>query len=298
MKDIFQQKIIDCHHHLWDFNLNIHNWLKENQNIKFHRSYLVNDLTQDIGDLKIIKTVHVQAEINRNYSLYETEWLQNISNSRNDKFPNAIMAYIDLSMPDIESIIVKHKEFKNFRGFRQILRLNENEKDLPKSNKNYLKNESWIQNMSYLQKYDLIFELLCYYNQYEDAAKIINKYQYIKFIINHTLWPEGINKSNFEIWQKGIDKLSSFPNTYIKFSAFGELFPNWTKNIIKPFIDYSFNKFGVERCLFGSNFPVDKFISSSSYLNYWKSYYEIMNELTSEELNKIFYQNAEKVYCI
>ena len=78
---------------------------------------------------------------------------------------------------------------------------------------------------------------------------------------------------------------------YIKLSGFGECFPNWSIDSIRPFIDYTFNKFGIDRCIFASNFPVDKFISSSSYLDYWQSYFDIMKDLNSYELDKLFYSS-------
>ena len=298
MKNLFNQKIIDAHHHFWKFDDNKHGWLKENKNIKFHKNYLANNLINDSESLQLIKTVHIQAEIDREYSLYETEWLQKISNSREDNFPNAILAYIDLTSPNIEETIENHKNFKNFRGFRQILRFDKNNADLTDTKIDYLNNDLWINNMSYIEKNDLIFELLIYYHQYEDATKLINKYSNIKFIINHSLSPQGINISNIEKWKIAINKLSNYSNVYIKLSGFGEIFSNWSLDTIKPFIDFSLNKFGTDRCMFGSNFPVDKFISNSSYLDYWQSYYEIVKDFSQSDLDKIFYKNAEIFYNI
>ena len=298
MKNLFNQKIIDAHHHFWEFDDNKHSWLKENENINFHKNYLANNLVNDSKSLQLIKTVHIQAEIDREYSLYETEWLQKISNSREDNFPNAILAYIDLTSPNIEEVIENHRKFKNFRGFRQILRFDKNNADLTDTKIDYLNNDLWINNMSYIEKNDLIFELLIYYHQYEDATKLINKYSNIKFIINHSLSPQGINISNIEKWKIAINKLSNYSNVYIKLSGFGEIFPNWSLDTIKPFIDFSLNKFGTDRCMFGSNFPVDKFISSSAYPDYWQSYYEIVKDFSQSELDKIFYKNAEIFYNI
>ena len=61
---------------------------------------------------------------------------------------------------------------------------------------------------------------------------------------------------------------------------------------------YSIDKFGIDRCMFGSNFPVDKFLSPSMYTDYWNSYYNIVKDFSSNEKNKLFYINAEKYYKI
>ena len=50
--------------------------------------------------------------------------------------------------------------------------------------------------------------------------------------------------------------------------------------------------------MFGSNFPVDKFLSSSGYFDYWNAYFNIVIDFIDNEKDKMFYQNAEKFYKI
>ena len=73
---------------------------------------------------------------------------------------------------------------------------------------------------------------------------------------------------------------------------------NWTKESIKPLILNCIDFFKIERCMFGSNFPVDKFLSNAKYLDYWQSYFDILNDFTTNDKDKIFYLNAEKYYKI
>jgi len=54
--------------------------------------------------------------------------------------------------------------------------------------------------------------------------------------------------------------------------------------------------FGIDRCFFATNFPVDKLFSS--YEKVWKSYFEITQNFSEEENNKLFFKNAEKFYRI
>ena len=75
MKNIFNQKIIDTHHHLWDPTSNKYNWLISPGHEIFNNIYLIEDFLSDIDSLNIYKSVHVQAEINEMESLYETEWI-------------------------------------------------------------------------------------------------------------------------------------------------------------------------------------------------------------------------------
>ena len=63
---------------------------------------------------------------------------------------------------------------------------------------------------------------------------------------------------------------------------------------IRPFIEQTLDLFGVERCMFASNFPVDKLMSS--YDRLWNSYREITASYSSSEQHHLFYENAIRIY--
>jgi|TARA_B100000959_G_scaffold192449_1_gene201238 predicted TIM-barrel fold metal-dependent hydrolase len=297
MKNIFKQKIIDTHHHLWNLSKNKYDWIKDINNNNFNSNYLLENFLSDVEPLNLIKTVHIQAEINAQYELYETEWIQKISDN-NNCLPNGIIGHVDFLDDEVELKIEKHLLSKNFRGIRQILKYDNNNKSISHTSIDYLNNDNWIKNLSLLQKNDLIFEMLIIYSQYLSAYDVISKYPNILFILNHSLWPIGINSSNFSRWTKAVDLLSSLENVIVKLSGFGELNANWSKEKIKPFILYSIDKFGSNRCMFGSNFPVDKYVSQSKYLSFWEAYFDIVSDFSEDEIDRIFYKNAEKFYKI
>ena len=110
---------------------------------------------------------------------------------------------------------------------------------------------------------------------------------------------KNITSENIVLWQNAIDALSLFENVSIKLSGFSErIIGDWNNNDIKPFIDYSIEKFSVERCMFGTNFPVDKAFSPKTYIDYWDSYHTITSHLSSDEKDSLFFKNAEKYYKI
>ena len=107
-----------------------------------------------------------------------------------------------------------------------------------------------------------------------------------------------VTENSMEAWLSGIKLLSSFDNVVVKLSGFGEFNSKWTEETIRPLILNAIDNFGVGRCMFGSNFPVDKFLSSSGYFDYWNAYFNIVSDFTDNEIDKMFYQNAEKFYKI
>ena len=302
MKEIYNQIIIDAHHHLWDPTSGKYDWLTTQGHEVFNKVYLIKDYAKDSEKLNIVKSVHVQAEINLSEAIYETEWIQKISNSKNslktDGLPNAIVGYVDFLNPDVEFFLEQHLKSKNFRGIRQILNYDKNDSAMSHAKIDYLKESIWLKNFSLLSKYNLSFDLSILLNQTDDAVKLINKEKNILFIVNHTLSPINITNENIKDWLINIKLLSSFDNVAIKLSGFGEFNSNWTESSIRPLILNSIDSFGIDRCMFGTNFPVDRYLSTSSYFDYWNAYFNIISDFNKNEKDNLFYQNAEKFYNI
>ena len=220
MNNINNQKIIDAHHHLWDPTTNKYDWLVSSGHEVFNKLYLIEQYLKDVGNLNIIKSVHVQAEINRVETVHETNWLQQYSelgSSLNiNKFPNAIIGYANFADSNVEKILEGHIKNSNFKGVRQLLNYDKNNKSISACDTNYLEEYDWLNNFSLLKKYNLSFDLSILYNQSESAAKLINKQDNTLFIINHTLTPINIDKESIKFWLKSIKLLSSFDNVVIK----------------------------------------------------------------------------------
>ena len=296
MISVNEQKIIDTHIHLWDLNKYSYDWIANSSNEKLNKNYLLENFLEDSKLLNLDKVVHVEANINIQNNINESRWLQSIADNNIKGIPNAIIGFIDLTNDRAEEEINQHIQFSNFRGIRQILRYDEKEKN---NGLNLLENKKLINNLKLLEKNKLSFDLLIYYHQFKQAVEVIAKYPYLQFIINHSLWPKNITSENFILWQDAIDALSPFENVSIKLSGFSERnTSDWNNKEIKPFIDYSIKKFSVERCMFGTNFPVDKAFSPKRYSEYWEVYYTITSHLTAEENDNLFFKNAEKFYKI
>ena len=295
------QKIIDTHHHLWDPTNGKYDWLIADGHEVFNKVYLHKEFEQDIANLNLIKSVHVQAEINLSETIYETQWLQDYYNNQSlhdRKLPNAIIGFVDFLDIKVEQTLEQHLHYPNFRGIRQILNFDKKNKNISHATFDYLKNDLWFQNFGLLKKFDLLFDLSILINQTEDAENLIKKYDSTLFIINHTLCPHDINNENINLWLDKIKILSKYDNVVIKLSGFGEFNSNWSTESIKPLILYSIDNFGINRCMFGTNFPVDKFLSNASYEDYWKAYLKITQDFSEDEINNLFYKNAEKFYKI
>ena len=72
--------------------------------------------------------------------------------------------------------------------------------------------------------------------------------------------------------------------------------PKWTIDSTRIFVEKTIQIFGIERCMFASNFPVDKIFNT--FDNYWNSFKEITKDYSENDIKLLFSSNAEKYYRI
>ena len=297
--------IVDAHHHLWDLN-NEHtkySWLMVTEGEAFfgdyaaiRKSYLLEDYIKDAENQNLIKSVHVQAEHDDDKPINETAWLQSLADNHSSKLPNAIVAFADFSKDNIVEILDGHQDYKNTRGIRQILSFNKEEPKYSHASEDFMKNTTWVENFKNIRNRNLSFDIQIYKHQMQDAADLANKYDDVLFILNHTGEPCYQNSEYVNSWEENMKKLAKRENVVAKISGLGMFDPNWTIDSTRIFVEKTIQIFGIERCMFASNFPVDKIFNT--FDNYWNSFKNITKNYSNDEKTKLFSSNAEKYYRI
>ncbi len=291
-------KIIDAHHHLWDLSIFPYSWLSQPHPIgdisNIKKNYLIKNFFDDATNLELFKSVHVQCFGGLKSPVEETKWLQSIANE--NEFPHGFVVYSDLLKKDIEEEIEKHCSFDNTRGLRYLLNFDSNNTVDCFAPEEVLINSIWKENYSLLQKYNLSFDVHLWPQQYSYAYSLFKKYPNILNIINHAGTPKERGGDYLNFWKTELKKLASLDNTSIKISGLGMFDQKWSTESIKPIILDCIEIFGIDRCFFASNFPVDKLFSS--YEKVWNCYFDITKDFNIDEKNKLFYKNAEKFYRI
>ena len=298
-------KIVDAHHHLWDLNNadTKYSWLMVTEGEAFfgdyaaiRKSYLIEDYLEDAKNQNIIKSVHVQAEHDDDKPVNETAWLQNLADTHSSKLPSAIVAFADFSKNNVSEILDAHQEYKNTRGIRQILSYNKDEPKYSHATEDFMKDSSWVENFKHIRNRNLSFDIQIYKHQMEDAVNLANKYNDVLFILNHTGEPCYQSKEYIESWEQNMTKLAKCENVVAKISGLGMFDPNWTIDSTRIFVEKTIQIFGIERCMFASNFPVDKIFNS--FDTYWNSFKEITKNYSENDKQLLFSSNAEKYYRI
>ncbi|CAF1129132.1 unnamed protein product [Rotaria sordida] len=104
------------------------------------------------------------------------------------------------------------------------------------------------------------------------------------------------NMASIDQWKAGMSALAQQPNVSCKLSGLAMFQHNWTVESLRPFLEYALNVFGPDRCLFASNFPVDKLHATFGQLV--EAYLQVAKEagLSKQEIERVFHDNACRIY--
>ena len=300
---------VDAHHHLWDLEANHYPWLTPGEGPppfpnfeSLCRNYLVAEFRADTARQSIVKSVHVQAEHDEADPVRETAWLQSVADRpESGGFPHAIVAFADLSEHGVEKILEGHCAHRNMRGIRQMLNYDPRADAVPARNplekrKNLLVDGRFLTNFALLRKFDLSFDMQLFPWQASEAASLVAAHSDTQFIVNHTLMPMDRSESALAIWRDGLATLSRFENVVIKISGLGMSATGWNTETSRRLVGETLECFGPARCLFGSNFPVDRLMID--YDTPWQVFREAISGYSADEQRALLCGNAERFYRI
>ncbi|MDP6821996.1 MAG: amidohydrolase family protein [Dehalococcoidia bacterium] len=298
-------KIIDTHHHLWDLENNRYPWLQTpidhfaGDYSKIRRTYLISDLIADAseGPYELVKSVHVQAEWDHEGDpAGETAWLQGVADSPEaNGLVSAIVGNADFFSPDVEGVLERHAAHANFRGIRQMLNHSQDNPGLNFIDRgDAMDDPAWRDGYRLLAKFGASFDLQIWPWQLEMAARLASDIPEVPIILNHTGMPYASVAAARRQWDAGMRALASTRNVSVKISALGMTDPDWTADDIRPWVEGTIEIFGVDRCMFASNFPVDSM--TSDYTTIWAAYDEITSGLPDADRQKLFHDNAVRYY--
>ena len=255
--------------------------------------YDVSALLADAQDIQVLGSVNIEA--NPGDTISEAHWLQSLAeNPDNRGHPFGIVAYADLSRNDAPEILERLSIYPKLRGIRQILNVHSDSR-YNYVGKDYLALPQWRENLRRLAGYGWSFDLQLYPAQAGGAAEVIRLNPDIQFIINHAgMFVDRNAVKGWREWRSALCALALFENTSIKLSGFAMFDHQWTIESFRPLVLEAIECFGTERCMFASNFPIDRL--HASYSTLWHAYAEIVSGMTAAERENLFIHNAIRHY--
>jgi len=245
-------------------------------------NYQVDDYIKETRNSNVVKAIHVQAAIGSKDPVKETEWLQAMADLKG--IPHAIVAHSDLKSPTVEAELKRHCQYANIRGIRDF------------SYGNYLVDPAFHRGFALLGKYNLVASLDVKWEDMGKLRALAEKFSNIPIVLDHCGFPLKRTPDYFKKWKTGISNLGKAKNVICKISGLGMCDPTWTVDSIRPWVLHCIETFGPGRCLFATNWPVDKL--RSTYDEVIDAYTKIIADFTQDEQKKMFSKNAEKLYQI
>jgi predicted TIM-barrel fold metal-dependent hydrolase len=146
-----------------------------------------------------------------------------------------------------------------------------------------------------LQERNLLFELMAHPDQLEATAEQLAGFDDLTVVVEHTGWPRSNSNEERALWRIGIDALADVGgNVVCKLSGLAMPFGSISVDAFAPWLEYAIEAFGVDRCMFASNFPVDAMYGTFDEL--YDTFSAVTANLDSESRGKLFAANAERVY--
>jgi len=314
--------IIDPHHHLWDFKTG-----------RVNPRYFLEEMLEDTNSgHNILATVFIECGAmfredgpEEEKCLGETEFVNGIAAQSasglygQTRVAAAIVGTAPLSIGEsVRDILEKHIELGGgrFKGIRVGVTWDaspevENHRTSP--NPGILMGDKFREGFEQLDKYDLSFEAWCYHPQIPEVTNLARKHPNNRIVLDHFGGPIGIGPyasrkdEVFEEWKQSVTELAACENVVAKLGGLNMHVNgyNWHENPKPPtsedlceayrrYFEFTLEKFGVDRCLFESNFPVDKL--SCSYAVCWNSFKRLTANYSADEKANLYHDVAKRVY--
>ena len=291
--------IIDAHHHIW--RQDDLPWLKGPMQPRIfgryepiRRDYPMSEFLEDIAGSGVTKSVYVQANWAPERFEDEVAWVQ--AQADETGWPHGIVGYADFLSEDVRPQLDRLKAYPLMRGVRMQLHWHENEMYRFAANPDLCLDETLQRNVAHLADYGWSFDLQVFAGQMTGAAQLAMACPDVTFILQHSGMLEDTSDAGRSAWHTGMAMLATCPNVVSKLSGFGTFIHRNDVSHITGIVTATIALFGAERCLFGSNFPIEKLWTS--YADLIAAHKAAAAPLRSAAQQAIFHDTAARVYRI
>jgi len=310
--------IIDPHHHLWD---------------RPGDRYLLEELVADIKGHNVRQTVFIEcssmyrADGPDEFKVVgETEFVQGIAAvSASGRYGSTrvaagIVGTADLLLGDRVAPVLEAQiaaSPQRFRGIRHRAAWSADRVVVPvqpvDQPQHVLLDPRFRRGYSYLRRYGLSFEGWVYHTHIADLTSLARAFPDTPIIFNHLGGPIGVGSyaghrdEVFAAWKTAVAELATCPNVVAKVGGIqmvvnGFGWEQWQKpptsdellDANAKWYRYTIEQFGPRRCMFESNFPVDRL--SCSYTVLWNQFKKLTKGFSADERTAMFHDTAMRAY--
>lgn len=294
--------IVDAHHHFWDLRRNYHPWLCDEPPIPFRygdyralrRSYLPEDYARDTSAFDVVASVYVEGEWDPADPIGETRWIHALAEQSG--LPSVVVAQAWLDRDDIEEVLAGQASFQRVRSIRHKPAAAPGPQAVKPGVKGSMGDPRWRRGFALLEGHGLAFDLQTPYWHLAEAFELARGFPNTEIILNHTGLPADRSPAGLAAWHRAMQQLSLAPNVAVKISGLGQPGTAWTHESNGQIVLDTIEMFGVDRCMFASNFPVDGLVSEFDTI--YRGFMRIVEHFPAGDQRKLFCDNAKRIYRI
>jgi len=294
-----RRRIVDAHHHFWDLGRNRHPWLCDEPPIAFRygdyralrRNYLKADYLADAAGYAVQGTVYVETEWDPADPRGEMHYVAELVAQTG--LPTVAVAHARLDAPDAAALLEWQAALPFVRSIRHKPRAHPAAGNAAPGG---MEDKAWRAGFARLAPLGLRFDLQTPWWHMHEAARLARDHPGTAIVINHAGLPADRSEAGLTGWRTAMAQVAACPNVCVKISGIGVPGQAWTAEANRAVVLTLIELFGVPRCMFASNFPVDGLCGSFDEI--FGGFEAIVADLSPDEQDALFRRNAIGHYAM
>ncbi len=272
---------IDAHQHFWQRGRFKDAWLDRPEHRPISASFLPADLAPLLQKAGVQKSVFVQTQ----HDVEENRWALGLA--REHDWIAGVVGWVDLASPRCEEQLLEFKAHPKFVGVRHIVQ------DEPDDD--FIARPAALAGLKVLEKHGVPYDLLFFVKHLKHAATLAAQFPGLKLVIDHLAKPR-IKDHSMGGWKDAFVAASTFPNVFCKLSGMVTEadWKGWTPADLKPYVQLALERFGSDRLMFGSDWPVCEL--AAPYERMIDALREALGPISAAEREQIFGGTAIRFY--
>ena len=274
---------VDTHQHFWNLDEVAYPWLAPAYG-PIYRTYDAEGLAPQLTASGVDKTVIVQAMD----SYADTDSM--LATAAEEDWVAGVVGWVPLHDPaEADRKLDEYTQNPYFKGMRHLIH--------EEGNPDWVTQKQVIEGLQLLADRGLTFDVVAVFpNQLMHVPALAEKVPGLKMVIDHLAKPP-LEEADRAVWREQMAAAAESPNVFAKVSGLNTVTPdfeNWTYEDIKPHIDFVIEQFGVDRLMFGSDWPVA--VLAGDYAKVWNETNKAIADLSEAEKDALLGGTANGFY--
>ena len=292
--------IVDAHQHFWDPQRNYHPWLRDEPMLPFRYGdyssirtrFLPPDYLKETAGWDVVKTVYVETEWDPTDPVGETRYIHEVA--ADFGLPNAVVAQAWLDREDATEVLQAQAAFALVRSVRHKPAAAAKPQDACRGAAGSMDDARWREGFAQLAPLGLMFDLQTPWWHFDAAAALARDFADTTIVLNHAGLPSDRSAEGLAGWRAAMASLAREPNVALKISGIGLAGQPWRAEDNAPIVRDAIAIFGAERCMFASNFPVDRVVASFDTI--YRGFAGAVAAMPQATQRALFHDNACRIY--